>query len=136
MIGGTSGGIGFTYDGSHFTKFTVPGSTSTFGAGINDAGTLVGYFNDSAGQHGFVDMGGRFTTLDAPGAGLGTRAAGINNSGTVVGYFDDINAVAHGFVAMAPVPEPGTMTLATLGALTLLAARLRRAPRRRGVARP
>jgi hypothetical protein len=129
VIGGTSGGVGFTYDGSSFTKFTVPGSTPTFGWGINDAGALVGYFNDSAGQHGFVDMGGQFTTLDAPGAGLGTRAAGINASGTVVGFYDDINAVAHGFVAVAAVPEPGTMTLAAIGALSLLAARLSRAAR-------
>jgi hypothetical protein len=126
-IGGTSGNVGFIDDGSGPTKFTVPGSTSTFGAGINGAGALVGYFNDSAGQHGFVDMGGQFTTLDAPGAVLGTRAAGINASGTIVGFYDDANAVAHGFVATPVVPEPGTITLAAIGALTLLAVRLSRA---------
>jgi hypothetical protein len=131
VIGGTAGHIGFTYDGTNFTNLTVQGSTATFGAGINDSGTLVGYFSDSAGQHGFVDMGGQFTTLDAPGAGLGTRAAGINGSGTVVGFFDDANAVAHGFIAIQSVPEPGTMTLAILGAVSLLAARVRRSPRGR-----
>ena len=68
VAGGTAGNVGFTYNGTSFTKLTVPGSTTTFGAGINDSGTLVGYFRDSAGQHGFVDMGGQFTTLDAPGA--------------------------------------------------------------------
>ena len=130
VVGGTAGNIGFTYNGTSFTKFTVPGSTTTFGAGINDSGTLVGYFNDSAGQHGFVYMGGQFTTLDATGA-LGTRAAGINGSGTVVGFFDDSNAGAHGFVAVQSVPEPGTMTLAVLGAVSLLAARACRSPRGR-----
>jgi uncharacterized membrane protein len=132
VIGGSSGNVGFTYDGTSFTKLTVPGSSTTFGAGINDAGALVGYFNDSAGQHGFVDMGGQFTTLDDPNAALGTRAAGINASGTIVGYYEDIGAVAHGFVAVAQVPEPGTMTLAALGALSILAARLGRAPRKAG----
>jgi hypothetical protein len=134
VVGGTAGNIGFTYNGTSFAKFTVPGSTTTFGAGINDSGTLVGYFNDSAGQHGFVDMGGQFTTLDAPGA-LGTRAAGINGSGTVVGFFDDSNAVAHGFVAVQSVPEPGTMTLAVLGALSLLTAQACRSPRGREAGR-
>jgi hypothetical protein len=131
VIGGTSGGIGFTYDGTNFTSFTVPGSTSTFGAGINDAGALVGHFRDSAGLHGFVDMGGNFTTLDAPGAALGTQAAGINSAGTVVGFYDDINAGAHGFVATASVPEPGTIVLAAFGALALFAARLAAESRRR-----
>jgi hypothetical protein len=130
VIGGTAGGIGFTFNGTSFTNLTVPASTATFGAGINDSGTLVGYFRDSAGQHGFVDMGGQFTTLDAPGAGLGTRAAGINSSGTVVGFFNDSNAVAHGFVALQSVPEPSTMTLAILGAMTLLAARVSRSAAR------
>jgi hypothetical protein len=123
VIGGTSGGVGFTFDGTSFAKITVPGSTKTFGAGINDAGALVGYFNDSTGQHGFADIGGQFATLDAPAAVLGTRAAGINSSGTVVGYFDDGSAVAHGFVATATVPEPSTMTLAAIAALALITIR-------------
>jgi hypothetical protein len=131
VIGGISGGIGFAYNGTSFTKVTVPGATSTFGGGINDAGSLVGYFNDSSGQHGFVDMGGQFTTLDAPGTNLSTRASGINASGTVVGYYLDANFHAHGFVATAAVPEPGTLTLATIAAMSLLAARLSLAARRR-----
>jgi hypothetical protein len=131
VIGGTQGGVGFTYDGTNFTKIKVPGSSTTFGAGINDAGTLVGYFHDSTGEHGFVDMGGKFTTLDAPGAGPSTRAEGVNGSGTVVGYFLDANFAAHGFVATQPVPEPGSMTLAVLGALSVLCARAARPPWRR-----
>jgi hypothetical protein len=131
VIGGTSGGIGFTYNGTSFTQVTVPGAISTFGGGINDAGALVGYFNDSSGQHGFVDMGGLFTTLDAPGTNLSTRAFGINASGTVVGYYLDADFHAHGFVATTAVPEPGTLTLATIAAASLLAARLSLAARRR-----
>jgi hypothetical protein len=131
VIGGTAGGVAFTYDGTSFAKFKVPGSSTTFGAGINDAGTLVGYFNDSAGQHGFVDMGGQFTPLDATGAGPSTRAEGVNGSGTVVGFFLDANFHTHGFVATPPVPEPGSLTLAILGALSVLCARTARSTWRR-----
>jgi hypothetical protein len=132
VIGGTSGGIGFTYNGTNFTKVRVSGAISTFAGGINDAKALVGYFNDSSGQHGFVDNGGQFTTLDAPGNNLSTRAFGINASGTVVGYYLDSNFHAHGFVATpAAVPEPGTLTLAAIAAASLLAARLGRAERHR-----
>jgi hypothetical protein len=132
LIGGSAGQVGFTYDGTNFTHFTVPGATSTFGGGINDAAAIAGYFNDSSGQHGFVDMGGQFTALDAPGNPISTRAFGINASGTVAGYYLDANFHAHGFVATAAsVPEPGALTLAAIGVASPLAVRLGRAARRR-----
>ena len=47
---------GFVYNGTVFTEFDEPdgslGSTLVFG--INDAGTIVGRFNDAAGTHGFL----------------------------------------------------------------------------------
>jgi probable HAF family extracellular repeat protein len=54
---------------------------------INDRGDIAGWFQNSAGSHGFVrDATGRFVSIDYPGAFL-TRAFGINNRGVVVGYF-------------------------------------------------
>jgi hypothetical protein len=81
-----------------------------------------------SGNHGFVEIGGTFTQLDYnnnPSAVLTTDAYGINQSGVIGGTYLDLNAHAHGFIATpAAVPEPSTLTLAVLGALTLLAARL------------
>lgn len=46
----------------------------TLPSGINDAGTIVGSYIDSNGiEHGFIDYGGNFTTLDVP-ASLGGAA--------------------------------------------------------------
>ena len=65
--------------------------------GINNAGQVVGDFNDSSGTHGFINTGGTFTTLDVPGA-VETDASGINNAGQVVGVFSDSRGVFHGFI--------------------------------------
>ncbi len=48
------------------------------------------------GQHGFVDIGGQFTTLDGPGSTL-TYALGINASGSIVGAYADATGF-HGYV--------------------------------------
>ncbi len=37
-----------------FTKIDVPGSTYTEPTGINDAGQIVGDFNDNTGFHGYL----------------------------------------------------------------------------------
>ncbi len=69
-----------------------------------------------------------FTPLDVPGA-TDTIAFGINDAGQIVGFFSDATG-RHGFLATAPVPEPGMLGLVTLGLVTL-AVRMR-AGRRRG----
>ena len=52
-----------------FTQIDVPGTLSTEAFGINDAGEIVGGFNDSTGSHGFLfDTGGSFIQIDVPGA--------------------------------------------------------------------
>src|SRR4051794_30810636 len=62
-----------------FTQIDVPGATSTSASGINDAGQIVGQFNNG-GTHGFLYSGGSFTQIDAPGATFaGTSASGIND---------------------------------------------------------
>jgi probable HAF family extracellular repeat protein len=61
------------------------GAVSLTAAGINNAGNIVGFFTDAGGlTHGFLDVGGTFTTLDAPGA-TATSLLGINNNGLIVG---------------------------------------------------
>jgi serine/threonine protein kinase/tetratricopeptide (TPR) repeat protein len=82
-----------------FTSFDVPGSTSTRGVGINNAGTIVGNFNDANGViHGYVLSAGSFTQIDVPGSVL-TLADGINDLGTIVGRYDFPSVGdAHGFL--------------------------------------
>ena len=65
MTGGSSANAA-TYT---FTQIDVPGAPFTEAHGINDAGQIVGGFNDSTGSHGFLlDTGGSFIQIDVPGA--------------------------------------------------------------------
>src|SRR5215831_14249160 len=82
-----------------FTTIDYPDATShsTVANGINDAGQIVGYFNDSTGKfHGFLKDGATFTTIDVPGANA-TVALGINDAGQIVGLFENATGT-HGFL--------------------------------------
>jgi len=104
---------GFIYNAGSYTLLQVPGSDySTFAAGINDNGQVVGIYHDAVGYHGFVYSGGLYTTLNAPGASQ-TFATGINASGQVAGYYYDATGVVHGFIAA--VPEPGEWAMLMSG---------------------
>jgi probable HAF family extracellular repeat protein len=81
-----------------FKTFDVPGVSYTVGTGINNAGQVVGFFDDATGTHGFLKAGGTFSTLDVPFPGSDvTRAWGINNAGQIVGTFSDATG-RHGFL--------------------------------------
>ena len=52
--------------------------------GINNLGVIVGSYTDSfSREHGFVYIGGVFTTFDAMGGG-NTAARGINDLGQII----------------------------------------------------
>ena len=69
------------YAGGSFTTIDVPGGSDTMAFGINNAGDIVGGFNNAVGGgHGFLYTGGNFTTIDVPGS-TGTNAHGINDIG-------------------------------------------------------
>jgi Ca2+-binding RTX toxin-like protein len=87
----------------------------SYAAGINNAGTIVGYYftNDLSGEVqsgtaiGFIDNGGQFTDVIAPNDfGGGTFLVGINDAGVIVGDYGhnvglqgfDVPATAFGFV--------------------------------------
>ena len=82
---------------------------TTWAEGINNAGQIVGYYNDTAGSHhGFVlspDLNScrTFDIHDViPDAKAGaTSARGINNAGEIVGGYSDTAGGHHGFVLSA-----------------------------------
>ena len=85
--------------GGGIVTFGRLGSPATSAVGINSAGTIAGWYEDSSGgQHGLVrTANGTATTIDLPGA-LFTSAVDINRAGTVVGQYVDALG-DHGFIA-------------------------------------
>jgi len=85
------------YDGGTFTTIDVPGATSfTVAFGINNAGRIVGVF-DNPQNRGFLYDRGTFTAVDVPGAA--TICFGINDPGRIVGEFNDGVKGIQGFLA-------------------------------------
>jgi hypothetical protein len=39
---------------------------TTQGSGVNDTDQIVGTYQDATGQHGFLESGGTFTTINDP----------------------------------------------------------------------
>src|SRR5262249_18353941 len=98
FIGVSAGGSAATM--YTFTTIDVPGAILVTGAsGIDDAGQIVGFFNDAKRIHGFLKDGATFTTIDVPGAMFATVASGINDAGQIVGSFSDTaSPPTHGFL--------------------------------------
>ena len=95
------------------TIFSVNGAATTSCYALNDTGTAVGYYADSAGvYHGWMRTStGTITTIDVPGAATtpgtapcgtasvaGTVVLGINSAGYVSGHYWDTSYNEHGFI--------------------------------------
>lgn len=90
------------------TQIDVPGAAATWLTGINDAGSLVGYyrygFRFLFSTQGFVSTNGSIATLDVPGA-FRTQPfatddpAGLTGSFDVVGSYGGLFGGSHGFIA-------------------------------------
>jgi uncharacterized membrane protein len=71
-----------------FTGENFPGSAQTQVVGINNqhSGDTVGFYVDGSGNtHGFTDVNGTFSTVDAPGTAF-NQLLGVNDAGTAAGY--------------------------------------------------
>jgi PEP-CTERM motif len=66
--------------------------------GVNNSNVAVGFYTDAGGTfHGFIDMGGTFTTIDPTGS-MGTMLLGLNDNGFAVGTYTDATGVMHGLL--------------------------------------
>jgi hypothetical protein len=92
--------MGFLKNGNSYSDISDPLGISTFALGIDDAGQILGYYSDGAIDHGFIDSGGVFTTIDDPSATHGTIAYGADHVGAVAGTY--FGSVPHGFIVNDP----------------------------------
>ena len=92
--------VGFSHDQSGYSAVgpaDSAGGPGTHPEQINDSSQIVGYYQNSSGLfRGFIDNGGTYTSLDAPGS-LSTLIYGNNNSGLAVGTYQDGSGATHGF---------------------------------------
>ena len=69
-----------------FTAENAPGATMTDVVGINNGNVSTGFFVDAnTNTHGFINSGGTFQVLDAPGTKF-NQLLGINDLGQEAGY--------------------------------------------------
>jgi hypothetical protein len=67
--------------------FPSPNVQTTVPVAINDSGTMVGYYTDLLGLHGFIYSGGKWASVEYPNAPLGsTILNGISNTNTIIGF--------------------------------------------------
>jgi hypothetical protein len=86
---------GFSRDAAgNYTLFALPGETSTFGRGIDNANNVYGYATDSSGSFAndiefMRTSGGVVTTLVNPGTSVPLHgiAQGANDGGAIVGDY-------------------------------------------------
>jgi hypothetical protein len=73
-----------------YTFIDPPGATSSSASTISDFGAVVGTYTDTNGEltHGYLLLGGKYTTIDVPGSTTGTFGGGGNLQNDIVGAYN------------------------------------------------
>lgn len=88
---------GFLLSNGKYTSLDYPGAIGgTTPYGINDAGVIVGNFDNGVVGQGFAYYNGKFVALKYPNSAQ-TTASGVNRSEQIVGYYIDSRNTYHGF---------------------------------------
>jgi probable HAF family extracellular repeat protein len=128
---GGSQGFLLTYTGGRTTPlhvltmqtlaFPSQGVTVTQAFGVNNAGQVVGQYNDAMGTtHGFLYANGVYHTIDFTGMtqdgkpATATTVNGINDKGQIVGFYMAANGNTVGFVGTPLSQMPGGAVQVTL----------------------
>jgi probable HAF family extracellular repeat protein len=94
-------GYAFLKEGDTYTTIEVTGALATYALGINNSGTIAGwFFSADYYELGFVrTIGGVFTFVNFPGSAGETALGGINDEGDICGYWYNSAFVQQAFVA-------------------------------------
>jgi hypothetical protein len=78
------------YSNGGYAALDYPNGTGTVPMGINDSGTVVGFFYDKEiTQHGFIYHKGAWAKLDYPDPYGTTELKGISNDNVILGQWSD-----------------------------------------------
>jgi probable HAF family extracellular repeat protein len=96
-----------SFSGGSMTSLgNLAGGTYSVATGINNAGTIVGYADDSNGTHAVSFSNGTVTSYGWPGA---SYAYAINNAGTIIGN-DTVGGLLRGVsVTNGTITDIGTL---------------------------
>jgi hypothetical protein len=111
------------YNGRWLANIPLPASAAKPAPrGINDLGTVVGYFVSNSTQHGFILQNATLTQVDYsdPNA-QGTNLQAVNDSDLAVGQWTDANGNSHSFTydirssRFTPINVPGATDVQAFG---------------------
>lgn len=97
---------GYVLQNGVLQTYDVPNSSKTVIWDVNPGLEMVGTYNDSRGQHGFLQLpdGSAPITVDAPKTApfnaVSSLIQGINPSGVMTGQYTDTSGHTHGFAAI------------------------------------
>jgi probable HAF family extracellular repeat protein len=120
----------FLDSGGVMTDLGTLGGSASIAWGINASGQVMGDADTSSGiQHAFLYSDGSMTDLNSlifpnPGWTL-SEATCINDLGQIAGYETNSSGQTHACL-LTPIPEPSTLVLFGIGAISLLAYAWRR----------
>jgi hypothetical protein len=115
-----SGGPSFSSPAFTDINALLPANFNSQATGVNNAGEVVGFYQDAAGNFtAFSDIGGTISSFQAPGSNS-TQALGVNNLGDIVGDYVDAAGVMHGFLdigGMFTTLDPTGSTATTINGI-------------------
>ena len=103
----TAYAVGYSFNAFDFPlAYTNCQCNATVPLGINNAGTIVGWYSTGVGlpTHAFIQNGSTITSFDYFNAFHSTTYPnGINDAGTVVGDFEALTGYHHGFTLISGI---------------------------------